>query len=240
MFQSKKIKTRYILGIFCLFSLPTLAQDLEKDLTEIGQKMEASTSVSIVVDVKMYARKGGSIVYTGNAKMIKSNESTKSVLGEMEYINTPTFEVRVDHEEKGVLIHRKEVADPSAKATKWEDVEFDIEALKKIMESQGKSSKPTIKLVSSSNGTKKYSITGTEGISESVIELDMNTKKLVSVRYEYGTGSDNGQYVVLNYSKFTYNSDVSSAFDLSKYFTENESTFVLAPDLKGYYIYTER
>lgn len=236
MFQNS---IKLILIAFCFLFSPIFGQDLEKDLTEIGKIMEAASSVSISVDVRMYSSKGGSSRYSGNAKMIRSGESIKSVLGEMEYINTPTFEVRVDHEEKEVLIFKKARVDSNSTSPKHEEVEFDIEALKKLMESEGDQIKPTVKLVSSSAGIKKYSITGVQGVKESVIELDMNTKKLVSVRYEYGSGSEKGQYVVLNYTKFKYNSDVSSVFNLSKYFTENEGLFVLAPSFKGYNMFTE-
>lgn len=226
-------------AFFSLFSLSVLGQDLEKDMAEIGKKMEEASSISIAVDVKVFSKKGGNTVYSGNAALIKSGTNVKSVLGEMEFVNTPSYEVRVDHEEKGVLIFKKESATDS-KVPKSEKVDFDVEALKKLIESEeGSQKKPTIKLVSSAGGLKKYSITGTPGVLEVVMELDMNAKKITTVRFEYGDANSKGQYVVLSYTKFAYDTDVSSAFVLTNYFTETGNTYTLSSKLKGYHIYTD-
>ncbi|MCJ8289340.1 MAG: hypothetical protein HRT58_22020 [Crocinitomicaceae bacterium] len=208
-------------------------------MAEIAEAMKTASSISIGVDIKMYSKKGGGLIYKSNASLIKSEESTKSVLAEMEFVNTPLYEVRVDHEERAVLIFKKEKpSDTNLPET--EQVEFDVEALKKLIESEESTTKkPTIKLVSSVGGIKKYSIKGSPGISELILELDLTNKKIKSVLIEYGDASSKGQYVVLRYSTFTYNTDVTSVFNLTNYFTEKDNNYVLSPKLKGYHIYTE-
>lgn len=234
------IKKLYIALFVGGISTVSFAQDFEKDMTEIGERMENSSTVSISVDVKMYSKKGGRIIYAGSAGMIKSNESTKSVLGEMEFISTPEYELRVDHEEKELLIFKKK-APSDTKIEEREQVEFDVEALKKLIESdQAGQKKPVVKLISRAAGIRTYSISGSVGIVEVILELDMNAKKINSVKYEYGDASSKGQYVILIYTKFLFDSDVSSDFDLTNYFTETDSKYVLASKLNGYYIYTER
>lgn len=233
-----RVKLFFVTG-FCLISILSFGQDLEKDMAEIAEAMKTASSISIGVDIKMYSKKGGGLIYKSNASLIKSEESTKSVLAEMEFVNTPLYEVRVDHEERAVLIFKKEKpSDTNLPET--EQVEFDVEALKKLIESEESTTKkPTIKLVSSVGGIKKYSIKGSPGISELILELDLTNKKIKSVLIEYGDASSKGQYVVLRYSTFTYNTDVTSVFNLTNYFTEKDNNYVLSPKLKGYHIYTE-
>lgn len=238
MFRKTK-RYRIFIGFILFVPLSSFSQDLEKDMAEIGDKMESATSVSMEVDVKVYSSKGGTIVYSSGASLIKSENSTKSVLGEMEFINTPEYEVRVDHEDKAILIFKK-LAPSDSKVPKTEQVEFDMEVLKKLIESEeGSQKKPIIKLLSSSGGIKKYSISGTPGIVETVLELDLTNKKIRSVRMEYGSDNSKGQFVVLNYSKFVYDADVSTSFNLANYFTESDKTYILSNKLKGYHIYTE-
>lgn len=237
MFQNK---LRSILAAsLCFISASVIGQNLEKDMTEIAEAMKTASSLSVGVDIQMYSKKGGSLIYRGNASLAKSKESTKSVLAEMEFVNTPSYELRVDHEEKAVLIFKKETPSDS-NLPKSEKVDFDVDALRKLMEGEESSKKPTIKLISSSGGIKKYSIKGSSGISEMIVDLDITNKKIKSVIIEYqNDGGSNGQYLVLNYSKFDYNTDVSSAFDLTNYFTEKDNNYVLSQKLKGYHIYTE-
>ncbi len=237
MFQNR---TNWLFTIaVCFFSSALFGQDLEKDMAEIADKMKASTSVSIDVDIKMYSNKGGSLIYKGNASLSKSQESMKSVLGEMEFINTPKYEVRVDHEERAVLIFKKEKPSES-NMPKSEQVDFDVEALRKLIENEeSTSNKPEVKLISTTGEIKKYSIKGSPGISELIVELNSVKKKIVTVRLEYGDGNSKGQYVVLSYNLFVYDTDVSSDFNLANYFTEKDNNYVLSSKLKGYHLYTE-
>lgn len=183
MFQ-RIIKQSYIALFVCIASSFAFGQDLKQDMAEIGEKMENASTVAITVDVKMYNKKGGSTIYAGKAGIVKSEESTKSTLGEMEFISTPEFELRVDHEERELLIFKKQ-APSDTKIQEGETMELDVEALKKLIESDQESQKkPKITLKSNVSGVKTYSITEIEGMAEVILVIDMNSKKVKTVKFE--------------------------------------------------------
>lgn len=215
-------------------------QSLEQDFESIMRQMETASSVSINVSVKVYAQKGGSVVHSTTASVEKNGKNVKSVLGELEIITTPEYDLKIDHEEKAVLILKR---DSVKSETLTELGELDLKKLKKFFEENATSaddSKPEIKLLSNANGEKKYAISNIQGVVEMQVHLNTNKNKLQKITYEYGNSGSKGQYVVLNYSKFQYNVDQTSTFDLTKYFTVKNGKYVLSAQLEEYKIYTER
>ena len=230
MFQKIKLVTiAFFVGTLCS------AQDLQKDFATIGEKMESASSISIAVDVKMYSSKGGSLGYSSKASSMKMGEYSKSVLGELEFINTPKFELKLDHEERAILIYKRDTTSTSFRELSLED--FDVKKLQKFFEKNQSQPTTEVKLVSAASGVKTYSITGAKGIKEMRVVLNMTSKKISKITYEY---DGSGQYVVLTYSGFDYDKDLSSHFNLDSYFKEVGGKYVLTDKLKNYHLYTEK
>lgn len=224
---------------FVLLSFLSFGQDLKTDFQSIANRMESAKSVMINVDVKMHSRKGGTPIYSSKASVSKMGTSSKNVLGEMEFITTSSYELKLDHEERAVLIFEK-TGNSTQESSPKQTVDFDISELQKFLEENESKSSTKTKLISNANGRRLYSITGVPDISEMTIELDVNTKKIIKITYEYGTSSKKGQYVVLKYEKFQYDLDLTAHFDLTKYFSIENDAYVLNSSLKGYHIYTEK
>lgn len=214
-----------------------IAQDLEKDFDRVVREMDSAHSVRIEVTVKAYNQKGGQAVYSSKASVTKMGESSKSVLGELEILITSSYGVKIDHEEKAILIVKKEGA-VIQNQPNLDDL--DLKKLKKYFEDGNSTVKPSVKLLSNESGVKKYGITNIPDLLEMQIHLNSKTNKLLKVSYEYGSSSSKGQYVVLDYTKFDYNSDQSKEFDLKNYFTIDGENYVLNSRLKGYKIFTEK
>ncbi len=212
-------------------------QNLESDLQKISESMESAKSVAINVQVSSYSSKGGSLIYSAEASAMKMDRSMKNVLAEIETISTPYYELKIDHEERAILILEKDSTE-SIQEINLSD--FDVRKLKKYFENDQSEYSKTVKLVSNSNGKKTYSITGIEGMREVLISLDANSNKIIQITYEYGSNSQKGQYTVLDYTKFVYNKDLSASFDLNTYFSEVNGQYVLVDKLKGYQIFTEK
>ena len=212
-----------------------VSQNLEQDFDEIVRHMTDAKSVSIEVAVEMYNRKGGKVAYSAKAALDKLGENGRTVLAEMEYIRTEDYILKIDKEEKAMLILKKENLKVPENI---EMPDIDVEKLKKALIPKSTDAQ-SVKLISSQNGRKKYSVRGLKGMKEIVVELDLNKKTIVSVRYEYGSENLAGQYVVLKYEKFAYNTNLANKFDLTSYFKIENNKYVLSPVFKGYKIYTE-
>ena len=225
-----------IIGSFCFSSLG-FSQSLEEDFERIVSKMDSASSVSINVSVRAYSQKGGQVIYSTKASVAKSGDKTMNILGEMEIISTPKYDLKIDHEERAVLILEK---DTLTKISMPELSDLDIKKLRKYFDKNETKIAPKIRLISSANGIKKYAITELPELVEMQIHLNSRTNKLVKITYEYGNASSKGQYVVLTYSKFQYDSNLDSIFDLTNYFTTENNKYVLNDRLKGYKTYTER
>lgn len=222
--------------VCCILVNYTYSQNIHKDIELISEKMETSTSVNLEVDVKVYSKKGGELIYSSKASAFKMGEAqSKTVLADMEFIQTTDFELKIDHDEKAILIFNKKHTNSS----KNESFEFDLNKLKDLFNTNENKS-PSVKLLSNVSNIKKYSITGIPGTKEILITLDVSHLKIISVIYEYGTAKEPGQYILLNYTKFDFNTDLSSHFDLKKYFSIVSGEYVLNAKFKDYHLYTEK
>jgi len=223
--------------LFILFSFTLIGQDLTKDFEEIISKMETSKSVSIQVNVKMYGSKGGSLIYTSHASVDKMGEDYINVLSEMVFISTNDYSLKIDHEEKAVLIINKKNIETPKDEEKIS--EYDVKRLRDFLITNQNKVIYTISLLSNSSGIKTYSISGVRGMKEMLITLDMNNKTIKKVCYEYDSRESNSRYIELEYHKFIYDVNLSQKFDLSSYFRIENNKYVLSTALQGYNLYTE-
>lgn len=211
------------------------SQSLDADLNAIVKRMEAAKSVSIEVKVEMYGKRGGSLLYSSNASIDKMGDFAINKMGEMEFHIQPTCDFKVDHEEKIILVHRKK---QSQKPRKIEQLDLDVEQIRKMFKSgdEAVNTKPT--LLSDKAGIRTYKISGSSSFKDFIIRLDMNKKCLLEVSYEYDE-NNTGQYVVLHYTRFEYDRDLAGKFDSKNYFTVENNKYVASATLKGYKIYAE-
>lgn len=223
--------------LFLLIAGTSFAQSLEKDLDAIATKMKESNSIALSVNVSVYTHKGGSKVYGAKASMQRMGKNTRNVLAELETIHTEAYDVKLDHEEKMVLILDEETRPESMDA---DQMGFDIKALKKLMakdEEATPSSK--VQLLRSEGSEKTYKISGTQGLDFAEITIDTAGYKIKKVIYKYGSASEGGNYVVLNYSQFDYDKDISSVFELTNLFQKEEGRYALKGAIKDYTLFTE-
>lgn len=230
-----------ILFVFFI-GLSSFGQNLDKDVQEIIQNLDSASSVSIKVKVDVYSRKGGAKTFSTTASMQRQKNSFLNILAKQENFENAKYQVSIDHEEKKVLILKKE-ATAKARAIK-EDFENELKKLQKMLEKQDKGENvkdsKVVKLVSNVSGVRKYSITNIAEYKEISIVLDLNAKVIKSITYEYSEKSEmKGQYVVLDYSEFKIGGDLSKLLTPSNYFTEANGKYTLVSSLKNYKIYTE-
>lgn len=223
--------------MFIFLSSISFGQDFNKDFGLIVDKMNTAKSVEIDVEVAAYASKGGGRIYSTKAEMSRMGKNSRSVLGEMESIRTPEYELKLDSEEKAILIFDR--SNEQEKLKQFGEMDFDVKALEKFFETQNKNKQASVSLKSDANGLKTYVFTGIPGLKEMIIRIRPKEGKIVSIDYAYNEASG-GQFITLKYKTFEYGKDLTSVFDLTKYFTVNEGQYVLNQRLEGYHLYTER
>lgn len=218
----------YTLVLSISFSIR--AQEFEKDMKAVIEKMDASTSISISVKVALYNKKGGAIQYSTVSTVEHSGSTTITKLGEMEMFTSDKYEVQVDNEENQVFIH------PVSK-TNVDFSDINLKEIKKLLErDETVVKKPTYGLLSNVNGIKTYTIKNIDGYKEWVVVLDTKEEKIKKVEYEYeDVGTTKGQYCVLVYEKFDFSPSFSSTyFDYKNYFTLENKQYTLSKRFKTY------
>lgn len=229
---------KLLLLLVCVSRTVSAQDELSKDLDRIVAHMDSLSSMSIEASVKVYGRKGGSVIYATNAAVYRNAAGSLTKLGDQEYFISKDYDVTVDHDEKAVLILKKSAAQPGK--AKKQSVDFDAAALKKLLEPSEKAPQRKVVLVSNQNGKKTYSVSNVPGMKEVRMVVNMTELSIESVTYEYSEESENkGQYVSVIYTRFKKGADVSAILQPSNYFSESNGTYVLVPRLKNYKIYTE-
>lgn len=238
MYQSR---TRILsVLVFVLFTFCAASQDakdkMNTDFESIANRVDSSSSVSIKVQANIYSLRGGSKISSTTASRFQRDEEYVTQLAELEIIETKKFAVRVDHEEKSLLVLEKQ---KSGKKIDTGAEQLDLSALKKFLEENEKQAvKPQVQLVSESSSIRKYRITKVSGFIAIEIEVDFSKVALRNVSFEYGSINDPGQFVDLDYTMH-YNTNVDSEFDLAKYFNKKNGEITLSTKLTGYKLYTE-
>lgn len=220
--------------LICLFSSSLYGQDFEKDLKAIVSRMDTSKSVSIVVKMESFQKKGGKKMYDSEGTLEKSYSNSITSIGGSTVFISSKYQVEIDKEEQTMMVLKKSQKDKSSK--KEEKMKFDMKELKKLMEEENGASKPVIKLVSNNNGIKTYQMTKISGYKEIKVVLNSNLYSLVSVSYEYSANSSyKGQYIVVNYTKFDLKASFSkNYFSESKFFKVDKNTYTPSSAYKGY------
>lgn len=227
-----------LLACFVFLSTIGKAQDLTKDLQRIMSNIDSTSSMEIEAKVNAYSRKGGSVIYTANTAIYRTADAALTKLGDQEFLITPLYDVKVDHEEKAVLIQKIAPGQANKKTTQKLDME--VSKLLKMLEKGETASQQKIVLVSNQSGKKTYSVTNSPGLKEIRIVLNMTALSIESVTYEFNDkGENKNQYVTVEYTAFNKNTDLTARLKTSQYFTESNGEYVLATRLKGYKIYTE-
>jgi hypothetical protein len=199
--------------------------------------MDTSSHVSVEVKVSAHSKKGAAVFYSTNASFYKSGKSTFTRLGEQDYLVTPAVEVTVDNEEKAMLVLKKEDA-PKNKKVKKEKVKFDFKEFEKYLDED--QVKAEISLVSSSNGLNEYKITNIPEIIEMRIVINVKSNSIDKVTYHYKDESQyKGQYIVLDYTKFSYSENNSAKLNPSNYYSETSGKIVGVGKYKSYNLYKE-
>ena len=228
------LRSLFLLGGLLLSTFTGLGQSLSDDLALISDHLDSARSVSLQVDINVYASRGGSEVYTANASIDKKGAASVTVLGDLEIYEDATWRVDVNHSEKYVAVIKKEAVQ---KAGKTAGVQFDVKELMKLL-GNADTKAPTIRLESDATGIRTYVLTGIENLQEVRIVLDMNKKTIRSVTYEYLKESDSkGQYIELSYTRFTVNETTKTPRS-ADYFTVSSKQYQLTSRFKGYQLTT--
>jgi hypothetical protein len=225
-----------LIASFACCASAALAQDLKKDLNDVIAGID-STSVSIEAAVSVRGRKGGAVIYSAKASVYRNGAASYTQLAEQEFLVTKTYEVHVDHEEKAILILKKD-GKSDKKSTK--SMDFEVSSLKEFLEEKPDKAVPRVILTANSQGVRTYSITNVSGMKEVRIVLNMNDRSIKSVSYEYAESSEQkGQLVTVEYTLFKKNAETADKLKTTRFFTEAEGKYVPSARLKNYRIYTE-
>jgi hypothetical protein len=228
-------RNKYLVLIpLLIFMNSVIGQNLDDDLLKIVKHLDTAKTVSLNTDIIVYAKKGGNKVFTANASLKRAEDVSLTSLDDMEYFSNSGYFVTIDHEEKRVSI----VKNDQKKQNELLD-NFDVKSLRKLIAEES-DVKPKIKLISNSNNLRTYSITSVPGVDDVRIVLNMNALAIVSVTYQYSDESEyKGQYIVVNYTTFECNKEVSNSLKQSNFFTISGEKVVLNNRLKEYTLYAE-
>ena len=232
------LKINLLLTISWLFASFSFGQDaqveLQAEMERIQQKMDTVNTVSIRVEANVYSKRGGSKVSSVSASRYQRGDEYFTDLAGLSVLETKNFAMRLDHEERSILVLKKE---KPKKKLKTETIDLDISALNKMMETESES-KMKVSMVSANGNLKKYRVTGMSGIISMEITLNVDTSTIVAVNFEYGTVSSPGQFIELSY-EMSYNQNVDEQLNTTNYFTEENGEFVVSSNLSNYNLYTE-
>lgn len=235
--MSRKISNLLLIGLLAACSQPSFAQKLEDDLNKIVQHVDTARTVSLQSEILVYGRKGGSKIYTAKASLKRSGQASLTVLDEIEYFSDGSYFVTVDHEEHKVSVVKN---DEQRNKEHLKGMNLDLKALQKLMQEEKGAPKPVVKLVSDADGMHTYSITKIPSIDEVRITLNTKRSAIASISYEYSDESEyKGQYIVINYTGFECNTDVSASLKQSQFFTLSDGKVNLSNRLKTYTLYSE-
>lgn len=218
--------------LFVLFCLPCSlwAQDFHSELQAIVSQFDSSAAVSLAVKVSAYQKKGGKLIYSADCRMERdAKNNSYSKLGELEYISCGGYQVQLDHQEKYMYVAKK------SKNTD-QGLDIDVKSLKKLLgeESKGKKTQTKASLLEDKDGVKSYRITGMEGLTEVVVELDTKSRKIRKIVYHYGTDTGaSAQYIVLEYTRFSAAAG-NFDFELKHYFTQSNGKYIINGRYKHY------
>lgn len=214
----------------------SFSQNLDDDFGKIVRQLDSAKTISLYTDIAVFAKKGGTKVFTTNASLKRSGNTSLTALDDLEYYSDGSYFVTIDHDEKRVAVIKN---DEKKNKKTFNDMNFDLKSLKKLI-SQESDSKSVVKLVANSNGSRTYSITNIESIDEIRITLNINKLVITSISYQYSNDSEyQGQYILINYTKFECNIDLTNSLKQSNFFTFSGSNVILNSRLKAYTLYTE-
>jgi len=213
---------------------PLSQEELQKEMELIQQKMDSASSVSILVSANVYSSRGGNKISSVRVSRYQSGEEYLTELSGLVVLETKKYAVRLDHEERSILVLKKE---KPKKKLKTKSVELDISALKELMKEES-NSQVEVAIVSEVGSVKRYKITGVSGILSMEITVNTNLNTISAVSFEYGSINNPGQFVDLNYSMI-YDEDVSSRLNTSNFFKEVHGELEVSSALAGYKLYTE-
>ncbi len=225
-----------VLLFFLILNNQSFSQKLEDDLKAIGKSLDSASSIVIVAKVDVYNRKGGSLIFKTDASIKRSGKASITVMADQECYSNESYLMSIDHEEKKVEV----LARKNDKQDQSQKLNIDLKELEKLFEKQDQEDLPIAKLVSESNGNRTYVVTNVSGIKEIKISLNTTKGTLNSISYEYSETSEyKGQYILVTYSKFDKNTDVSTSLKQSNFFTLSNGKVTLNTRLKAYTLYTE-
>jgi hypothetical protein len=236
--MSRNSLNKLLVLLAVIVTLPLAAQDLQQDLQQIGRSLDSAKSVVMIAQVNVFSRKGGSKVFQTEASLKRMGKESLTVLADQEFYDNTEYSVTIDHEEQAVSVIKK---DEKANKKALKGMNIDVDALAELLrEEEGVKTKPVVKLVSNSGGVKTYEITHIPSVKLVRITLNTTQKKLIEITYEYANESEyKGQYIVINYSRFERDTDISGSLKQSAFFTVSGGKIVLSNRLKTYRLYTE-
>lgn len=227
--------------LFAMSSLVLFSQDLTSDLENISKRLEKSNETQLVTEVKTYTKRGGTLIYNTKAELYRKGDSTATTLGDIQFLEVGKYHIRIDEEEKAILIH-----DKSQNTSDHQEISFskkDLKSIKETLEAlqnqQNSSNKIKYALVQDKNEIRTYASTNTPGLKEVRIAINHKKNTLVSITYEYGNDDEEGNFVEINYSTFSYSIGNEKVFDLEQIFTISGGKYKLSPKYQHYHLYTE-
>lgn len=238
MSQEAMFRINYFFLLILISSNLLWCQNLKNDLNQITHRIDSSKQISLEVKACVYGKKGGSMVYSTKASLYRNGDATLTRLAEQDYLVTPNVEVTVDNEEKEILILKKNNS-KTVNKTKTKGSSLDLNAINDFLDQQ-ESVKPIITLVSNVNGIKTYRVSNIPDLVEMKVILNMNELTINRIEYHYKESSSyKGQFVSLDYTKFSYNENNSSLLKTSNYYYENDGKVVCSAKYKNYSLFTE-
>jgi ABC-type sulfate transport system substrate-binding protein len=228
----KTIKKTLLLIAVTAVSLQAAAQDLETDMQAIIEKVAAAETYEITTSVKVYSKKGGTQIHQMKASVAASKTAVLTIIGEIEMLTTENQIITVDRQEK--LIEVQDAAkNQGGKSPRKAKNAINLEDLEKLA---GDDSGLVFKLTSTSGNVRTYTASNTKaGIRSIVLKIDFVEKKLISYTTEMSDEQGNaGQYIVVDYTQFSYSLDNPESIKPSRFITGSENALQPSATYKGY------
>ncbi len=228
--------------LLCLvLSFSLFSQDLTSDLNEINKRIERSKQTELVTEVKTYSKRGANVIYNTKAAFYRNGDSTVTILAEMQFLEVGKYQVRIDEEEKSILIYDKTQNEKysSELSISRKEVESIRNTLKSLEKQLGNKNSTKFTLVNDKNDIRVYSAINIPGLREARISINHKKHTLVAISYEYGSSDEPGNFVEVKYSKFSYSIGNEEIFNLDNIFIISKGKYILSHKYKDFNLFTE-
>jgi hypothetical protein len=204
------------------------------DLKIISANLDTAKSVNIEVVCKVYSKKNGDLLSSVNTGIIKSGKSSLTIFDDVEIFTTENVSAFIDKNNSSITVLSKSKVKEQVGTLE----DKGIDQFVKWVKSQSSQNSFNPVLISNENNIRVYSIKDFNDLKEMLISIDIQSKSILKISYEYTDSSEQKQkFIELNYKKFLIN-DAATKLVQSDYFILKSGKYSAGNKFKSFSITT--